>query len=147
MLSRCDGSVRSSVYAVNPVAAVSKTATAGARESTRRRRRVLLASSLPRCLARRCTCGEPRRPEAVEPRQQALVVETHLLPLPPGLEEHDRRQVLGPGPVGGAPKAVVVDRSAVSLEEHTERGWIGLPQELAVSPHHPVYVRRRGRVP
>ena len=72
------------------------------------------------------------RRHAEEPRERGVAVEPDLLAPPPGLEEDDRRQVLGEGPVRRAAEAVVVDGPRMPLEERSERGRLTRDGELCV---------------
>jgi len=59
------------------------------------------------------------RGDPVQPGQH-LVLREFLVPAPPGLQEHDREQILGNRPVADPAKAVVVDRPRVPLEQQPE---------------------------
>jgi hypothetical protein len=62
-------------------------------------------------------------------------VEPDAAPPPPGLQEDDRRQVLGQRPVSRAAEKIVVDGSRVALEEDAERARLTLyraPPELRI---------------
>src|SRR6267142_5899701 len=90
------------------------------------------------------------RRDPIQPGQH-LVRQQLLVPAPPGLQKHDREQILSNRPVANPAKAEVVDRPCVPLEQQPEgidvTSTRTRPEHRVGELHHPLMSEARRGVP